>query len=67
MPGILDRVPDAAAGFSSSAVLPILHKACQQAGLADDHAELLRLGENAIYRLATESVNLSEALVAGVY
>ena len=52
MAGILSRVPDAAAEFSSSAVLPMLQEACQQAGLSSDGAELLRLGENAIYRLA---------------
>lgn len=56
MPGILGRVPDAAAAFSSSAVLPVLHEACQQAGLSSDRAELLRLGENAIYRLAADPV-----------
>ena len=55
-PGILGRVPDAATAFSSSAVLPVLHEACQQAGLSSDRAELLRLGENAIYRLAADPV-----------
>ena len=49
-------MPDAAAGFSSSAVLPVLHEACHQAGLSSSHAELLRLGENAIYRLAVDPV-----------
>ena len=52
MGGILTHVPDAAAGFSSTAVLPTLEEACAQAGLASDGAELLRLGENAIYQLA---------------
>ena len=47
---------DAAASFSSSAVLPVLHEACHQAGLNSNHAELLRLGENAIYRLAVDPV-----------
>src|SRR5437764_14928757 len=47
---MLGRVPDAA-GFSSQAVLPVLHKACRKAGLDGSGAELLRLGENAIYRL----------------
>ena len=56
MPGILGRVPDAAAEFSSSAVLPVLQEACEQAGLSSDGAELLRLGENAIYRLAVDPV-----------
>ena len=55
-PGILGRVPDAATAFSASAVLPVLHKACQQARLSSEGAELLRLGENAIYRLATDPV-----------
>jgi aminoglycoside phosphotransferase (APT) family kinase protein len=49
-------VPDAAAGFSSSAVLPVLHQACQQAGFPSSGAELLRLGENAIYGLASVPV-----------
>ena len=53
--GILSRVPDAAAEFSSSAVLPTLRAACSQAGFSSDDAELLRLGENAIYRLATHA------------
>jgi len=54
--GILGRVPDAAAEFSSSAVLPTLDEACARAGLASDGAELLRLGENAIYQLAAAPV-----------
>jgi Ser/Thr protein kinase RdoA (MazF antagonist) len=49
--GILTHVPDAAAAFSSSAVLPTLQQACTQAGFSSDGAELLRLGENAIYQL----------------
>ncbi len=49
-------MPDAAAEFSSSAVLPTLHKACAQAGLSSDGAELLRLGENAIFQLAAAPV-----------
>ncbi len=53
---MLGRVPDAVAGFSSSAALPLLHEASQRAGLSDDGAELLRLGENAIYRLADTPV-----------
>ena len=56
MPGILSRVPDAAAEFSSSAVLPVLDKACQWAGLTSGGAELLRFGENAIYQLAEDPV-----------
>jgi len=52
MTGILGRVPDAAAEFSSSAVAPVLAEACARAGLSSHGAELLRLGENAIYRLA---------------
>ena len=50
--GILGRVPDAAAEFSSSAALPVLREACRQAGLSSDGAELLRIGENAIFGLA---------------
>jgi Ser/Thr protein kinase RdoA (MazF antagonist) len=53
MPGILGRVPDAAAEFSSSAALPILRQACEQVGLGSDGAELLRIGENANFRLAS--------------
>jgi Ser/Thr protein kinase RdoA (MazF antagonist) len=56
MAGILCRVPDAAAGFSSSAVLPTLRAACERAGFSSDGAELLRLGENAIYLLASAAV-----------
>ncbi len=56
MAGILSRVPDAEAEFSSPAVLPVLRKACEQAGLDSDHAELLRLGENAINQLAAAPV-----------
>ena len=56
MAGILTDVPDAAADFSSSAVLPTLQKACAQTGLSSDGAELLRLGENAIFQLAAAPV-----------
>ena len=49
-------MPDASAGFSSSAVLPVLRDACTQAGVSSDGAELLRLGENAIYQLAAAPV-----------
>ena len=56
MPGILSCVPDAEAGFSSSALLPALREACRQAGLDSDDAELLRLGENAIYQLTAAPV-----------
>jgi len=34
----------------------VLHEACQRVGLSSASAELLRLGENAIYRLATNPV-----------
>jgi len=44
------------ARFTSSAVLPALRQACAYAGLNSDGAELLRLGENAIYQLATAPV-----------
>jgi len=49
-------VQDASAGFSSSAVRHILREACTQAGVSSDGAELLRLGENAIYQLAAAPV-----------
>jgi Ser/Thr protein kinase RdoA (MazF antagonist) len=49
-------VPDAAATFTSSAIQSILHEACAQAGLDSDGAQLLRLGENAIYGLAAAPV-----------
>jgi Ser/Thr protein kinase RdoA (MazF antagonist) len=45
-------VPDAAE-FSSSAVRPALDAACARAGLDSASAVLLRLGENAIFQLAT--------------
>jgi len=54
--GILWRVPDAAAEFSSSAALPILREACHRAELGSGGAELLRIGENAIFRLASAPV-----------
>jgi hypothetical protein len=43
-------------GFSSTAVLPTLKEAFTRAGLSSDGAELLRLGENAIYQLAADPV-----------
>jgi len=49
-------VPEAATGFSSTAVLPTLEKASAQAGFTSEGAELLRLGENAIYQLAAAPV-----------
>jgi Ser/Thr protein kinase RdoA (MazF antagonist) len=54
--GIVGRVPDAAVEFSSSAVVPTLRDACQRAGFSSSEAELLRIGENAIYQLADEPV-----------
>src|SRR6266567_2774793 len=56
MTGILNPVPDAAAEFSSSAVLPTLRAACERAGIDCDGAELLRLGENAIFQLASAPI-----------
>ena len=52
LPGILVRVPGAAE-FSSSAALSVLQGACRQARLSSDDADLLRIGENAIFRLAS--------------
>ncbi|MGH3275757.1 MAG: phosphotransferase enzyme family protein [Streptosporangiaceae bacterium] len=49
-------MPEAVAEFSSSAVVPVLAEACRRAGLSGDGAELLRLGENAIYLLADAPV-----------
>jgi aminoglycoside phosphotransferase (APT) family kinase protein len=54
--GIVGRVPDAAVEFSSSAVLPTLREACQFVGFSSTDAQLLRIGENAIYQLADEPV-----------
>ena len=42
--------------FSSSAVLPTLREACDRVGFASGDAELLRIGENAIYQLTDASV-----------
>jgi nucleotide-binding universal stress UspA family protein len=44
-------VPDPAE-FSSSVVVSVLATACARAGLSSEGAELVRIGENAIYRLA---------------
>ena len=49
-------MPDAAVGFSSSAVLPALREACDRVGFPSGDAELLRIGENAIYQLTDLSV-----------
>jgi Ser/Thr protein kinase RdoA (MazF antagonist) len=49
-------VPDATVEFTSSAVLSTLRAACQRAGFSSSHAELLRLGENAIYQLTAAPV-----------
>jgi Phosphotransferase enzyme family len=54
--GILTDVPDTAAEFSSLAILPTLRKACDLADFSSDGAELLRLGENAIFQLAAAPV-----------
>jgi Ser/Thr protein kinase RdoA (MazF antagonist) len=45
-------VVDAAPEFSSLAALRVLTEACQQVGFSSDGAELLRIGENAIFQLA---------------
>lgn len=49
-------MPDASAEFSSSAARPVLRKACEQAGLSSRGAELLRIGENAIFGLAAAPI-----------
>jgi Ser/Thr protein kinase RdoA (MazF antagonist) len=51
-----EHVPDATAEFSSSAARPVLDAACAQAGLDSAGAELLRIGENAMFRLASAPV-----------
>jgi hypothetical protein len=45
-------VPSAAPEFAPATVAPVLTESCVQAGLDSQGAELVRLGENAIYRLA---------------
>ena len=42
--------------FNSSAAAQSLSEACREAGLSSDRAELIRLGENAIYRLANDPI-----------
>jgi hypothetical protein len=42
--------------LTSAGAFAALRDACRQAGLRDDGAELLRLGENAIFRLAGDRV-----------
>jgi aminoglycoside phosphotransferase (APT) family kinase protein len=49
-------VCEATSGFSSSAALPVLRKACERAGLSSSGAELLRMGENAIFHLASAPI-----------
>jgi Ser/Thr protein kinase RdoA (MazF antagonist) len=56
IPGILSRVPDGLTAFSSATAIPVLAAACSVAGFSSDGAELLRLGENAIYRLGSAPV-----------
>jgi Ser/Thr protein kinase RdoA (MazF antagonist) len=52
---ILRHVPQANA-FDSDSLRPIVESASRAAGLSADGAELLRIGENAIYRLAHDPV-----------
>src|SRR5689334_13687565 len=63
--GILSGVPEDG-DFSSSRVVPVLREACEQAGLSSDGAELLRLGENAIFGLAGAPVVVRIARSAGL-
>lgn len=49
-------MPDATAEFTSSALAAVLDEACERAGLSSAGAELLRLGENAIFGLASDPV-----------
>lgn len=43
-------------GFTSASALRVMTAACQAAGLDDRGAELIRLGENALFRLASVPV-----------
>ena len=49
-------MPHALAEFSSSIAQPVLRKACKRAGLSGDNAQLLRIGENAIFQLASAPI-----------
>ena len=42
--------------FSRESTRLVLGEACDRVGVSDDGAELLRLGENAIYRLSSEPI-----------
>lgn len=46
-------------------MLPVLHEACERAGLSSNGAKLLRLGENAIFGLAGQPVVVRIARSAG--
>ena len=52
--------------FSSSGVLPVMREACRRAGLNSDGAELLRLGENAVFGLVRIPVAVRIARLAGL-
>ena len=54
--GGMEETAGAAHPFSRSATKRLLDSACEAAGLPSDGAELLRLGENAIYQLQTPVV-----------
>src|SRR3954468_2669684 len=43
-------------GFTSARATRVMHAACRAAGLDDRGAELIRLGENALFRLASAPV-----------
>lgn len=43
-------------GFTSAVAMGVAAAACLQAGLDGDGARLIRLGENALFRLATHPV-----------
>jgi hypothetical protein len=51
---IVGWVPSSA--FTPASVLPVLEAACDQAGFSSYGAELLRIGENAIWRLGGEPI-----------
>jgi Ser/Thr protein kinase RdoA (MazF antagonist) len=55
------------APFSSAVAQRVLEAACRRAGLASSDAVLLRLGENAIYRLAHDTIVVRIARTMGYW
>ncbi|MGW5114831.1 aminoglycoside phosphotransferase family protein [Streptomyces noursei] len=52
----VDGTQGSGGGFTSAGATRVLAAACQAAGLDDRGAELIRFGENALFRLASEPV-----------